>query len=77
MDTPANKMAKFALDRLLGYARALAYPDKEESARRGPYGTMQAVAVTLDGLQAAVVDYDKILQIIEQDQAQPPKRSSP
>jgi hypothetical protein len=58
-------MEKAALARVLRYARQLAYPDADP--RRGPYHAMQRAAVTLDGLQAAVVDYDEVLAILEED----------
>jgi len=66
-----------ALDRLLKYARALAYADDDpERRRRGLFLSMQLVATQLDGLADAVRGYDKTLELLaERSRADDPQKS--
>ena len=72
-DTAENKFVKSRLERVLRYARRLAYyGDDEEDQRQmkahGPYHSLQNVALNLDGLRDAVREYDEVLKIVEEEE---------
>lgn len=57
-----------ALERVLDHARKLADIDEDGDGEKSYYHAMQQVAQNLSGLTASIRDYDKLVEVIAEQQ---------
>jgi hypothetical protein len=59
-----------ALERVLDHARKLADIDEDGDGEKSYYHALQQVAQQLSGLTSSIRDYDKLVEVIKEQQEQ-------
>lgn len=70
IDRTAAIVLESALDRVLSHARKLADIDEDGDGEKSYYHAMQQVAQQLSGITSAIRDYDTLVEVIAEQQAE-------